>query len=80
MLLPVIFPGEEVAIYVTVPPLPVYVGVVNETDADPLPAEAEPMTGVVGILPPEGALPTTRIRRSNLQPAPIDYPKPGCRA
>lgn len=65
MLLPVILPGEDVAMYVTVP-LPIYVEGVNETDADPEPADAEPIVGVVGFFPPEAELPTTRIRRSNL--------------
>jgi hypothetical protein len=45
------FPGDDVAVYETVPLLPVYVGVVKETTACALPAVAETDVGTPGVRP-----------------------------
>jgi hypothetical protein len=46
-------PGVDKTRYVTAPPLPVYDGTVNATEAVVFPAEAVPMVGVPGIPLPE---------------------------
>lgn len=45
------FPGDDVAVYETVPPLPVYAGAVKETTACALPAVAETDVGTPGTRP-----------------------------
>ena len=45
------FPGDDVAVYETVPPLPAYAGTVNETVACPFPALADTDVGTPGTLP-----------------------------
>jgi hypothetical protein len=45
------FPGDDVAVYVTVPLLPVYAGAVKETTACPLPAVADTEVGAPGTRP-----------------------------
>ena len=50
------FPGDDVAVYETVPPLPAYAGTVNETVACPFPALADTDVGTPGTLPDCDAL------------------------
>lgn len=64
MLVPDIPPGLDVARYVTVPPFPVYAGAVKGTVAEALPAEAVPITGVSGFLPPESLVVMTYAAKS----------------
>ena len=60
---PVIDPGEEVAVYVTAPPLPTCAGVVNVTVAVVPLTVAVPIAGTPGILPDcEAELPKIGIR------------------
>lgn len=49
----VMLPGVDKTRYVTAPPLPVYDGTVNATEAVVFPAEAVPIVGVPGIPLPE---------------------------
>jgi hypothetical protein len=51
---PVMPPGDDVAVYVTVPPFPVYAGAVNATVTVVAPvAVTAPTVGVPGLPPPE---------------------------
>jgi hypothetical protein len=70
--LPVIEPGDDVAVYKLLSPgFPKYTGTVKETDADAFPPVAEPIVGTEGCLPSEDPVtPGIGIMQSNLLQVP----------
>jgi hypothetical protein len=72
VLVPVRLPGEEVAVYkLLFDGFPKYVGTVKATEADALPAVAEPIVGAVGLRPPlDEVTPVIGMVKSNLQKVP----------